>query len=177
MKKIRWGLFQDWIFLLFLAGSICGCVTANLLGGELLRQIGCFDSVYNLDRNLGLKEKGELWCYVLKRRITEFGLGSLVGMTAFASAASCGLAVCLGFGCGLLLSVFTMQYGWRGLAWFLRVMLPHWPFYMTAWAGLALGAANGLEKMKVRGWLVFMALILAGTAAEAFVNPLFLLGI
>lgn len=174
MKKVRWGTFQDILFLLFLAGNICGCVTANLLGRELLKQIGYFDSVYRFSTEMGFKEKAEFWCYVLKRRIMEFGIGSLVGMTPFALPAFAGLAAFFGFGCGLLISVFTLQHGWLGIGLFLRSVLPHWLFYMVVWTGLAMGAKDGLDKMKAHGWLFLVLVILAGSIAEAFINPFLL---
>lgn len=174
MKKVRWGTFQDILFFLFLLGNICGCVTANLLGGELLRQIGYFDSVYRFSTEMGLKEKGQFWCYVLKRRIMEFGIGSLVGMTPLAFTAFAGLAAFFGFECGLLISVFTLRHGWMGIVLFLRTVLPHWLFYMAVWAGLAMGVKDGLDKMKVQGWFLLVLVILAGSIAEAFVNPLLL---
>ena len=170
MKNVRWGSFADVLFLLFVAGSIIGCVTANLLSGELLMQIGYFDSIYQWKASFGPEEKGDFWRYVMRRRFLEFGTGALVGMTPLAKWAFGGIAAIFGFNCGLAISVFTLESGWMGLLLFLRTTLPQWIFYGLAWVILAVGCENGLEKMKIRVWFFLALLILVGSLLEAFLR-------
>lgn len=171
MKKIRWISYSDLLCLLFLAGSIAGCVAANLLSGELLKQIGYFNSVYQWENSMGMEEKGQLWQYIAKRRFLELGIGSLIGMTPFAVAAFGVLVFVFGFSTSLLISVFTLQSGWLGLVYFLKSILPQWVFYGMVWSILAAGAQNGLEKMKIRVWLLLILIVFAGTLLEAFLSP------
>lgn len=170
MKKVHWGSFTDMLFLLFAAGSIVGCVTANLLSGELLKQIGYFDSIYQWGRSMGVEERGRLWRYTLKRRFGEIGVGALVGMTPLAKWAFYGFSMILGFNSGLIISTFTLESGWMGLFLFLRSVLPQWIFYGLSWIILAAGCDNGLEKIKVRVWVFLIFIILMGTFVEAFFN-------
>ena len=170
MRKIRLGAFSDVLFLLFAAGSIIGCVTANLLSGELLKQIGYFDSVYQWEYTMGMEEKGMLWRYTARRRFLEMGLGGLVGMTPLAKWAFGGIAMVFGFNSGLLISTFTLQSGWMGLFHFLKSVMPQWIFYGLGWVILAAGCENGLEKAKIRMWLLLVIAILAGTLLEVFLN-------
>jgi hypothetical protein len=166
MKKIRWISHSDLLCLLFLTGSIAGCVTANLLSVELLRQIGYFDSVYQWGSSIGREEKGQLWRYLAKRRFLEFGAGSLVGMTPFSSAAFCCVMFVFGFSAALLISVFTLQSGWLGMVYFLRTILPQWGLYGMVWGILAIGAENGLDKMKIRVWPLLILVVFLGTFLE-----------
>lgn len=162
--------FSDMLFLLFAAGSIIGCVMANLLSGELLKQIGYFNSIYQWERSLGLEERGQLWKYTGKRRFLEFGTGALVAMTPLAKWAYGCIALVFGFNSGLLISTFTLESGWMGLFLFLKSVIPHWILYGLSWMILAVGCENGLEKMKIRVWLLLILLILGGTFLEVFLN-------
>lgn len=166
MKRVRWGSFTDMLFLLFAAGSIIGCVTANLLSGELLKQIGYFNSVYQWEQAMGAEERGRFWRYAVKRRFGEVGIGALIGMTPMAKWAFGGISMVFGFNSGLLISIFTLESGWSGIFFFLRSVMPQWILYGLSWVILAAGCENGLEKIKIRVWLLFVLLILAGTLLE-----------
>ncbi len=170
MKKIRIGTFLDMLLLLFAAGSIIGCVSANLLSGELLKQIGYFDAVYQWENSMGMAKKGMFWKYTMKRRFLEMGMGALLGMTPLVKWAYGGIALMLGFNSGLLISTFTLERGWMGLFLFLRSVMPQWLFYGFGWVVLAAGSENGLERMKVRVWLLLALLVFTGTLAEVFFN-------
>ena len=161
MRKLRLGSFPDLLFLLFAAGSIIGCVTANLLSKELLKQIGYFDSIYQWESSMGREER---------RRFLEVGTGALVGMTPLARGAFGGIAMAFGFGLGLLISTFTLERGWMGIFLFLKSVMPQWIFYGLGWVILAAGCDNGLEKAKLRMWLLLVMAVLAGTLLEVFFN-------
>lgn len=98
------------------------------------------------------------------------GIGGLVGMTPLAKWAFGGIAMVFGFNSGLLISTFTLQSGWMGLFHFLKSVMPQWIFYGLGWVILAAGCENGLEKAKIRMWLLLVIAILAGTLLEVFLN-------
>ncbi|MCI8725231.1 MAG: DUF2460 domain-containing protein [Hungatella sp.] len=170
MRKLRLGSFPDLLFLLFAAGSIIGCVTANLLSKELLKQIGYFDSIYQWESSMGREERRQFWSYTARRRFLEVGTGALVGMTPLARGAFGGIAMAFGFGLGLLISTFTLERGWMGIFLFLKSVMPQWIFYGLGWVILAAGCDNGLEKAKLRMWLLLVMAVLAGTLLEVFFN-------
>ena len=122
-------------------------MTANLLSGELRTQLGCFEAVGGGGYSLGMEEKKQLWRYVLRKRLMEFGIGGLAGMTPLAAWIFGGISFVGGFGCSLMISMFTLYDGWMGIFSFSRLVLPQWIFYFTVWVILAVGVENGLEKM------------------------------
>ncbi len=167
MKRKRQISYMDLLLLCFLAGSMGGCAAANLLSRELLGQIGYFDSIYRLQVSVNRKDRGRLWCCILRQRAMEFGIGCLAGLTPFASMAFCFFAAAGGFGFALQISVFTLQKGWLGLFYFLAAVLPHWIFYMLVWVILAMGVKKGLGKLRLPVWLLLAAAVIAGTLSEA----------
>ena len=52
----------------------------------------------------------------------------------------------------------------------LKSVMPQWIFYGLGWVILAAGCDNGLEKAKLRMWLLLVMAVLAGTLLEVFFN-------
>ena len=170
MKRIRGITYLDGLLLLFMAGSAAGCMIANLLSGELLRQLGYFDLTYTDMQTLDAGEKNQLWLYTLKRRMSQLALGGLIGMTPFARAAFFVLAFSTGFGCSVMISTCTLLNGWQGLTQFLRAVLPQGLPYMAVICLMAAASEQGLEKMKVKVWLLLALLTLLGTWLESGIS-------
>lgn len=166
MKKIRRVSYEDSLCLLFLVGSVGGCIIANLLGRELQEQLGYFDFLTAEGRLSGWGDRKYIWGVVLRQRVWQLGVGILLGMTAFGTIAYRGLALAAGFGAAVWISVCTIYGGWTGIGLFLKMVLPQGLCYIPVWCILAVGAEKGFAHMRLKAWLFMSGLFIAGTVLE-----------
>lgn len=154
-----------------MAGILAGTIWANLLGGELLEQIGYFDGIFRTGEVLSREEQRLLWGYVLRQRLCEVGFGGLLAMTSVAVPGY--LALSFGAGCVMALSiaVFTLEKGWLGLGYWFGSVLPHGLCYLTVWVIFAAAVKERQDLKKIRIWLLTGALALGGCFLEVWVNP------
>lgn len=167
MKRFRRLTYLDKLRLLFLAGSISGCIIANLLGGELLEQIGSFDFIMEYQQP-GAAMKKQLWMQVTKKRMMQLGLGGLVGMTPLAPWAFAAAAAVAGGASAVLISTCTIYGGWMGLGIFLGAVMPQYICYIPVAVILAAAAEHGTQSMKGKVWVLLAVLTAAGAALEVY---------
>ena len=169
MKTWKHGVWKNrWRFpfslcFCFLMGSVVGSVVTNLLGRELLMQIGSFDLWYEVHTDFRQN---------LKKRLGQFFVGSLGGMTSFSGAWFSLLFLIMGAGMGVWITALTLYGGWRGILLFLAKILPHWLLYGSLWLFLAAGGETGLDHMKLRGWIFLVLWLAAGILTESRIAPL-----
>lgn len=154
-----------------IGGVLAGTMWANLLSGELLGQIGYFDGIYQTERAYSGREQWQLWRYIIRQRLCEIGMGSLIAMTPFAVAGYFIGAFGAGFVLAVLITLFTLEKGWLGVLYWLASVLPHGFCYLTAWMILAAAVVEKQDLKKVRIWLFIGILVAAGSFLEAWVNP------
>lgn len=182
MRRLFRLSFGHVLCLCLFCGVTAGTVAANLLGAEVLEvmsgrsvagQLAGSAIWPQLSNALDQGMKTDLWRYVLHKRLTEFGLAALVGMTPFSALGFSGIVFAGGLGGGFLLSVVTLQNGISGIFVFLLIVFPHWLFYLPVWTVLALKSEEGLEQMRFRLWMLLAAAVFAGIFLEIFINPCF----
>ena len=154
-----------------IGGVLAGTMWANLLSGELLGQIGYFDGIYQTERAYSGREQWQLWRYIIRQRLCEIGMGSLIAMTPLAVAGYFIGAFGAGFVLAVLITLFTLEKGWLGILYWLAYVLPHGFCYLTAWMILAAAVVEKQDLKKVRMWLFIGILVAAGSFLEAWVNP------
>lgn len=167
MRRLRRLSYEERLLLLFLVGSICGCMIANLLGGELLEQIGSFDFMSETSQ-FSTKEAHEASIWLLRRRMMQLGLGCLIGMTPIAIPAFSSGALLAGGGMAVMITICTVYGGWLGIWIFLKAALPQMLCYLPVVVILAAAAEHGTQRMKGRVWLLLVVLTAAGGLLEVF---------
>ena len=156
------------------AGVIAGTIWANLLGGELLSQIGYFDGLYKSGQIIDEEERRLLWRYVLIQRLWEAGFGGLLAMTPLAAAGYLVLSFAAGFILAAFIAAFTLEKGVAGiLLWFMSVF-PHGLCYVGVWAVWLMVVRERQEQQKISIWLLAGFLAAAGSFLEVWVNPILL---
>lgn len=165
MRRGRNFSYMERVMMLFLVGSIAGSIIANLLSAELLEQIGSFDFMMSPKTVVPEKRK-ELWIQLGKRRMTQLGLGCLIGMTPLAMTAYAGLALMAGCALACLVVICTLYGGWMGIWLALKAVLPQGMCYLVVGSVLAAGAEQGIQNMKRRVWLLLAVLTALGSILE-----------
>lgn len=174
MRKLRALSFWNvWLFCL-MGGIVTGSLLANLLGRELLIQVGYFDALMQSSSQQPAQEQWHLFLYILRQRMIQAGLAVLVGITLWAAAGYCMIAFGVGFVQAVVISMFSMQKGYLGLFYYLVTVLPQGLCYLAVWIVLTEGVQEGLTSMKLRFWAVVIILVVTGSALECWMNPGFL---
>lgn len=153
-----------------MGGVLAGTIWANLLSGELLRQIGYFDGIYmagEMDRT----QQRQLWLYVLKQRVCEAGFGGLLAMTPIAVPGYLILSFGAGVSVALIITVFTLEKGWMGLGYWLASVLPHGLCYGAVWMILTVAVKESQNLKKFRVWILIGVLVAGGSILEVWINP------
>lgn len=155
-----------------MGGILVGTVWANLLGRELLKQIGYFEGIYEAGRNLSSQEQRQLWRYVLRQRLLEAGFGGMLTMTPIAVPGYLLLSFGAGIAVALMITVFTLEKGWIGLGYWLGSVLPQGLCYLMVWVIFAAVVKEQEDLKKVRIWMLTAILVIGGSFLEVWVNPL-----
>ena len=106
----------------FFIGSVLGGVITNLLSRELLEQIGSFDLWYEQSNSL---------IQNLKKRLGQFMMVCLGGMTGFSGIWFYLVFLVMGAGAGVWIATLTLYGGWKGIFLFAVHMMPQWSCYGT----------------------------------------------
>lgn len=141
----------------FFIGSVLGGVITNLLSRELLEQIGSFDLWY---------EQSDSLIQNLKKRLGQFMMVCLGGMTGFSGIWFYLVFLVMGAGAGIWIATLTLYGGWKGIFLFAVHMMPQWSCYGTLCLFLAAGSRNGLDHMKLRGWVLMVLWLFLGVLIE-----------
>ena len=171
MKKIRRVSFWDLWLLLMMGGVLAGTVWANLLGRELLGQIGYFDGIFGTAVEMDSKEQWQLWRYVLNQRLCEVCFGGLLAMTPLAFSGYLVLSFGTGFATAVIITIFTLEKGWMGIGYWIISMIPHGFCYLTVWLLLSAAVKEKKNLEKFRFWLLVGMLVIIGSFLEAWANP------
>jgi len=171
MKKVKRISFWNLWAVLVMAGVLGGTVWANLLGRELLGQIGYFDGIYQTGKIMDNGEQWELWRYVLGQRAWEVCFGGLLAMTPFAVPGYLVLAFGAGFALAVMITMFTLEKGWMGIGYWLASVLPHGICYLVIWMILTEAVKEKQDMKKIRVWLFSGFLVTAGSFLETWANP------
>ena len=156
MKRWRRIPFRNFWLISVMGGILAGTIGANLLIGELLKQIGYFDGIFYAGREMNGEEQKQLWLYVLRQRAWEAGFGGLLAMTPAAAAAYL---------------VLAFAAGWMGLGYWLASVLPHGLCYGAVWMIWAAAVMERQDIRKFKIWILAGLLVTGGSLLEVWVNP------
>lgn len=170
-------LIRRYRFILFIfAGMIVGTVLfnifiklkitdADLLGNDYL-------AIYDSVRINGVT----VWKYVLKSRMKWLVFLVLAGITKIRIPIYALFTMAAGAGSGILISVMVLKYGLMGIAVFLISIFPQFIFYGIMYVLMLkiFIESTGLVGMRKNLILagIIIAMFIAGTYMEAFLNPI-----
>lgn len=169
----RWSRipFRNFWLISVMGGILAGTIGANLLSGELLKQIGYFDGIIYARQELSREEQKLLWLYVLRQRMWEAGFGGLLAMTPAAVPVYLLLSFAAGAAMAMVITVFTLEKGWMGLAYWLASVLPHGLCYGAVWVIWAAAVKERQDIRKFKIWILAGLLVAGGSVLEVWVNP------
>lgn len=162
-----------YIFCLF-GGLVVGTVLANFCYASFVDEAGYYLGLLDRNVNLAKDEKLQLFGQVLSQRMMEVWLVWLVGLTACAVPLFCAFAVLFGFSIGFVMSVITIQKGLMGLPVFFMTVMPQSLCYLPIFAVLLFWGSQKGKKFRIPAFFMLLVLTAAGSALEAWINPVFL---
>ncbi len=174
------------LLLFFLLGFFAGTAFAGLFGRNYMDYAGIL-SEYYLNRYQYTEILREpLFLYLVRERFLPVAVLALLGFTPLACAGVYGFFGWQGFSLGTVLTMSVWKFGGGGILLCLAGMLPQYVFYLPAWTLLGMflcvQRGGGGDFLRLRGqgrptvgnlvlfFLIFLLLV-AGTAAEAWINP------
>ncbi|WP_394523163.1 stage II sporulation protein M [Lacrimispora sp. JR3] len=164
----------DVFLLCFFAGLFAGTVMANFWYSSFADEAGYYLGLLNRNMNLTKDERMELFGQVLSQRMMEVWIIWLVGMTAYALPLFGIFTAGAGFSMGFVVSVITVQKGLMGLPVFLMTVMPQCLCYLPVFSILLFWGVQKERRFRIPGFLLLLLLTSAGSALEAWINPIFL---
>ena len=159
--------------LILLLGIVLGTAYANLSLRMGWGKWDLFDSSFLTAYADITVNSMILWQYVLRTRIKDFILLSVLGMTRFCRPVLIAYLVYLGICAGALVSSAVMHFGVIGVMVYLASVLPQYLFYGIALWFLYRILYKRNARLSNIGIVLSVALIvlLVGTYTEAYINP------
>ncbi len=121
------------LLLTLIIGLIVGIFLANIIGSSYLSSNASLISGYYMNKYAYLTpDYGRLFVYVFNQRIIPVLYLCLFGMTMFGLVVVYGYVFWYGFSAGMLLSLFSIQYGMRGILFCIIAIMPQYILYIPA---------------------------------------------
>lgn len=173
---------------IFLAGLVAGIFMMNFGKNILLDNTGLLDENTLRQVSALTLDSGVLFVFILRKRMTEFGVLALAATTYLGIAACVCAAGWYGFCVGAFLTAGVLRYGIKGILLAFAATLPQYLLYGPALYGLLLWCAKTCRMIYGRGHyqedgkipvlsgrvfslLLLLAVTIAGCALESFINP------
>lgn len=168
-----YGQINRYLFCFFL-GLAAGTIMANYCYPSLTKEAGYYLNL--LDRNVNLEQgkRVELFGQVLRQRMVEVWIAWLIGLTSYVVPLFCLLTAGAGFSMGFVLSVITVSKGLMGLPVFFMTLMPQALCYLPLWSILFLWSMQKERRFRLPAFFLLLLLAAAGSACEAWINPVFL---
>lgn len=174
MKVYRSTRTWDIYLICFFIGLTAGTVMANLWYSSFADEAGYYLGLLNRNVNLGKDERMQLFGQVVSQRVMEVWIIWLIGMTAYALPLFCTFMGLAGFSMGFVLSVITVQKGLMGLPIFFMTIMPQSLCYLPVFGILLFWGIQKERRFRIPALILLLLLTAAGSAFEAWINPLFL---
>ncbi|WP_124066874.1 stage II sporulation protein M [Clostridium sp. E02] len=178
LKGFQWqtgkGNVQDRYLFFFFAGLAVGTVLANFWYPSFINQATYYLGLLDQNATLSQEQKGRLFGQVLRQRGIQVFVAWLIGLTAYAVPLFCILTASIGFSMGFVLSLITVQKGLMGLPVFILTVFPQCLCYLPALVLLLFWGTQKEKRFPVLPFFILVVLTVAGSMAEAWMNPYFL---
>lgn len=152
----------------FLIGFLLGIGLVCLLAQELFLPSGFLDRAF-LSRMKCLEmNRNGLFLFSLQQRMAVAAFLVLLSVTGVVGMGTAFLLVWSGVSAGAVMTIFSLRYGWKGLALFLGSILPQ-AFLLIPGYLLLLDWCFGRQER--RRLLVPLLVVIMGCFLESYVNP------
>lgn len=170
-RPVRGG---DGYLFCFFVGLAAGTVLANFWYPSLINEATYYLGLLDQNVTLTQEQKGRLFGQVLRQRGIQVFVAWLIGLTAYAVPLFCILTASLGLSMGFVLSLITVQKGLMGLPVFILTVFPQCLCYLPALILLLFWGTQKGKQFKSLPFFILVFLTVAGSMAEAWINPFFL---
>lgn len=154
--------------LLFMAGFLAGIGIICLFLQNLVVESGFLDASFLAGMQYLDINKNGLFLYALKQRM---GMAAFLALLSAAGAAGMGISLLLvwsGISAGVVLTVFSMRFGIKGLLLFLACILPQMLLLIPGFLMLMDWCSRKLERKQL---LLPLIVVIMGCFLESYVNP------
>lgn len=160
------------MFAFFMPGFLCGILYVNLTAGEYLTDSGIFSEYFLKQYATVEVSVPEYMMYLAGIRLFLFLVMAGSVFTRFRKAAAYGFLVWTGFSGGMLLAMGAFSLGVKGVLLCITGMLPHFLFYIPAYAVLLWYAMTAPYNRWNRQKTIFVVLMMGmGLVLEGYVSP------
>ncbi|NLZ80412.1 MAG: hypothetical protein GX913_01190 [Clostridiales bacterium] len=162
------------ILMVYFIGLILGTLFFNLCNSAYIEEMGIFKNSF-IDKLNSLDfSSGELFQYILPKRFKTFFILWGLQITVLGLPVLISYSGYYGFSSGLLVSAFSMGYGFKGIFYFLSLLFPHYLVYLFIWLLIirkrgSFRNKSDLLEFSFSFFLLFILLII-GVFAESFLN-------
>ncbi len=154
-----------------LLGTFFGTVFCNGISAEMKEELGILESSLVSASVLSRTELSGLFSVVLMRRIPELLFLFLAELTCIAPVLLAGAAAWLGFSTAVMVCMTTMETGIAGIFRYALLIFPQCLFYIPVIYVLFLWIPSERQRLKPAAAAALSGLVLAGAAAETWLNP------
>lgn len=163
---------KKYFILFYMFGFLAGILSANLLSGKYMADIGIFNELFLKQYVQTEIDTGEYFWYLLKIRISPLMFLGILGFTKFRKAAVVLFLIWTGFLNGMILTVAVMQRGFSGILLCLVGFMPQALFYVAGYLILLWFLFCYPKRQWNAVKTIFFVLMMAiGLILECTVNP------
>lgn len=162
------------ILVVYFIGLILGTLFFNLCNSTYIEEMGIFKNSF-IDKFTALNfSNGDLFQYIFPKRFKTLFILWGVQITALGLPVLISYSGYYGFSSGLLISAFSMGYGFKGIFYFLAFIFPHYLIYLFIWLLIirrrgTLGNNTSLLDFGFSFFLLVILLVI-GVIGESFLN-------
>ncbi len=174
-RYLRIGLSREYgVLVIYFIGLIVGTLFFNLCKNIYVEEMGIFKNSF-IDKFGSLEfQYGGLFQYIFFKRFKTFCILWLLQITVLGLPVLMSYSGYYGFSAGLLISAFSMGYGFKGLFYFLSFLFPHYLIYLFVWFLIARRRLSYRADSNVAEFIFsffgLFILLLMGVFAESFLN-------
>lgn len=159
------------LFLSLFVSALAASLWFNRLPEEIKEQLGLLGQVWMNQPQHRARTDESMVYSVFMRRAGQAAVIWLAGMTPCSLAVLCLASSAAGFSMAAVLSALTAETGLLALPLFLMALFPQCLFYAPAAAILIQWGLKEEKKVRAAAFLILLAVLAAGAAAEVWLNP------
>lgn len=162
------------ILLIYFIGLILGTLFFNICNGSYIEEMGILKNSF-IDKFTSISfSNTELFWYIFSKRFKTFFIIWVLQITALGLTSLFFYSGYYGFSSGLLVSLFTMAYGFKGIFYFVSYLFPHYLFYLIIWIIILRKKGNPRKNTNVFefvfSFFLLLILLIIGVIMESFLN-------
>ncbi|MBS6261962.1 MAG: stage II sporulation protein M [Clostridium sp.] len=159
------------LFFCLFFSAMAASLWFNRLPENIQETLGILGRAWTSRPQCRLRAEEGAFYSVFVRRAGLAAVVWLAGMTPCSLAVLCLASSAVGFSMAAVLSALTAETGFLALPLFLLALFPQCLFYAPAAAILVRWGLKEEKKVRAAAFLILLAVLAAGSAAEVWLNP------